>query len=268
MRSSQKFLIEKTANSIRQNILCSAEYGIPDIFESAKNLGFMIIRYPLGIYDILGAALCRGDDKIIFCNSSSILSREIFTVAHEIGHHALHLGGDCHEIRDSDFNDRDAREMEANYFAACLLMPEEKIHSFIRMELESKSAEQWEPLEIARIQAAFHVSFDSVLARLNALNILPQTVVDKLKSEKSLVSVTALLRIIGNGAELCSQSNVKKAPADFLKWVLYNYENKLIPKETLERALRYFDIPISEITDETTESSAKEDDLDNLIGRN
>jgi len=45
-----------------------------------------------------------------------LLSREIFSVAHELGHQKLHLSEQgLTIIKDDDFNDRDEYEVEANY---------------------------------------------------------------------------------------------------------------------------------------------------------
>lgn len=267
MMSSSRFIeIEKIANSVRPNCVCGSDYGISNIFESAEQLGYKLIRYPLGENDILGSAERRGDDKIIFSNSTVILAREIFTVAHEIGHHELHLSDDCILIKDPDFLERDIRETEANYFSACLLMPEEKVKSFVRLELENKPADKWTALDIAKIQTAFNVSFDMALARLNHICILPQPIVDMLKSEKSQTSVTALLKIINGTTNLCRPTLAKKVPAEFLEWVLYNYREKLIPKQTLEKAFQYFDSSIADVLVEDDNNAPQEDDLDALIG--
>lgn len=267
MMSSLRFIeIEKIANSIRPNCVCGTDYGISNVFESAEQLGYKLIRYPLGENDILGSAERRGNDKIIFSNSSVILAREIFTVAHEIGHHELHLSDDCILIKDPDFLERDIREIEANYFSACLLMPEEQAKSFVRLELENKPADKWTALDIAKIQTVFNVSFDMALARLNRISILPQPTVDVLKSEKSQTSVTTLLKIINGSTDLCHPSLAKKVPAEFLEWVLYNYQEKLIPKKTLEKALQYFDSSITDVLIDDDNDSLPDDDLDALIG--
>lgn len=81
------------------------------------------IRYPLGENADLGFTIKKDQDIVIFTNSSIRLSREIFTLAHELGHAVLHMEADSSFIDDSiTIADRstDEREQEANYFAACL----------------------------------------------------------------------------------------------------------------------------------------------------
>jgi len=67
----------------------------------AERLGYKVIRYPIGSNAFLGSSLLKDTDRIIFSNSSIILSREIFTVAHEIGHQKLHLSEQGHTNEES-----------------------------------------------------------------------------------------------------------------------------------------------------------------------
>lgn len=60
--------------------------GISDIFSFVNQQNIELIRYPFGKNTIMGFATIYDDKKIIVSNSSEILSREIYTVAHELGH--------------------------------------------------------------------------------------------------------------------------------------------------------------------------------------
>lgn len=59
--------------------------------------------------------------KTIYVNMSDNPARKSFTVAHELGHYLLH---DCDDVlyRGQNYSN-DPKELEANEFAACLLMP-------------------------------------------------------------------------------------------------------------------------------------------------
>lgn len=48
-------------------------------------MGYKLLRYPLGEKADLGFMIKKDNDIVIFTNSCSRLSREIFTLAHEIG---------------------------------------------------------------------------------------------------------------------------------------------------------------------------------------
>ncbi|MEA4846516.1 MAG: ImmA/IrrE family metallo-endopeptidase [Clostridiaceae bacterium] len=247
MNKSRQLIIEKNTENVR--VECNVtDYGFKDIFEASEKLGYRTIRYPVGAEAFLGFALIKDSERIVFSNSSLILSREIFSVAHEIGHQRLHLSEQGRTlIKDDDFNDRDELEVEANYFAACLLMPMDKVEKFIRLELKDKNIENWNGLDIARIQSVFNVSYDMVLIRLKALKILGDAIIEKLKMEKIEQTASKLLNVIGGNTELCKTTEVKKIPAEFLEWVISNYNEKLIPRKSLEAALRYVDLNADDV---------------------
>lgn len=80
----------------------------------------------------LAGMLLRDDEKIVIgVNSLHHINRQRFTIAHECGHLLLHKGKDVHIDRSFRINRRDERsskaidpeEIEANRFAAELLMP-------------------------------------------------------------------------------------------------------------------------------------------------
>jgi len=239
MNKSRRIAVEKAAENVR-NECHVIDYGLRDIFEAAGKIGYRIIRYPIGSESFLGFALIRDDERIIFSNSSSILSREIFTVAHEIGHHMLHLSEMSGTfIKDDDLIDRDETEIEANYFAACLLMPAEKVDKFVRLELCEKEANDWSNLDIARIQTAFNVSYSMALNRLESLHVINSTLHARLQNEKMETTTSELLRAISGNIDLSIPSGVKRVPEEYLEWVISNYREKLIPVESLKTALAY-----------------------------
>lgn len=264
MNKKKQRAIEKIAESVRAE--CNVtDYGLQNIFEAAEKLGYRVIRYPIGDDSFLGFALIKDTERIVFSNSSLILSREIFSVAHEIGHQTLHLSEMGRTIiRDDDFTDRDESEVEANYFAACLLMPVEKVEKFIRLELNEKEIAKWNGLDIARIQTAFNVSYDMALFRLKALGVLSEQLFEKLKLEKMEITTTKLLKAINGNVDLCKPTEAKKVPAEYLEWAISNYNDKLIPKKSLENALSYVDLDAEDFENPAGDI-ADEDDLDDLL---
>lgn len=264
MNKKKQRAIEKIAESVRDE--CNVtDYGLQNIFEAAEKIGYRVIRYPIGNDSFLGFALIKDTERIVFSNSSLILSREIFSVAHEIGHQKLHLSEMGRTIiRDDDFTDRDESEVEANYFAACLLMPVEKVEKFIRLELNEKEIAKWNGLDIARIQTAFNVSYDMALFRLKALGVLSEQLFEKLKLEKMEITTTKLLKAINGNVDLCKPTEAKKVPAEYLEWAISNYNEKLIPKKSLENALSYVDLDAEDFENPAGDV-ADEDDLDDLL---
>jgi len=266
MNKKRQLAIEKIADSVRVDCKV-AGYGIQNIFEAAGELDYQVIRYPIGRDSFLGFALIKDNERIVFSNSSVILSREIFSIAHEIGHQKLHLSEQgLTIIKDDDFSDRDEYEIEANYFAACLLMPKDKVDKFIRFELEDKSISKWSGLDIARIQNTFNVSYDMTLIRLKALGILDEKLIDKLKVEKLEKTISRLLNAVNGSVDLCKPMEAKKIPAKYLEWVVSNYNEKLIPIKTLEKALNYVDLKPEDLENLSEDEIEDEESLDDLIG--
>lgn len=246
--SRRKKEISDIASNTRK--LCRiSTHGINDIFEACEELGIYYIRYPLE-EGVLGASIRKDDVYIIFSNSSVVYSREIFSVAHEIGHIELgHLNTKENTIQlHTEYYDS-----EADYFAACFLMPKEDIFSSIE-ELEIS---QYSIIDIVRLQSVFNTSFDATVNRLNALGKINDNKVEELKNQKKENSLSIILRSIGNDASLCYKSNTKSISRDYLKWIQFNYSKKLISKKTAEKALGYLDIPfdVVDFHEETPTSS-------------
>jgi Zn-dependent peptidase ImmA (M78 family) len=77
--------IEQRSLQVRQEHSIQT-YGVKDIFSLIAQRGIHLIRYPFGKDKLLGFSTFFEGKKIIISNSSEILSREIFTIAHELGH--------------------------------------------------------------------------------------------------------------------------------------------------------------------------------------
>ena len=165
MQEFRRREIRIKADSVREKCKVS-RYGIIDLFKECERLGYKLIRYPLGENADLGFTLIKEMDTIIFTNTSNRLSREIFTLAHEIGHVILHMNKGGSFIDDSvtiSGKSTDEKEQEANYFAACLLMPADDVERFLDLELENFPDNGLSAMDIARIMSEFNVSFDMAL---------------------------------------------------------------------------------------------------------
>jgi Zn-dependent peptidase ImmA (M78 family) len=77
--------------------------------------------------DSCGMYCFENGQKKIYINQIMNGGRINFTIAHELGHHCLShtLNEFCHIYRklNYDTHAKDPQEVEANYFAACFLMP-------------------------------------------------------------------------------------------------------------------------------------------------
>ena len=92
----------------------------------------------------------------IYLNKKHSKTRQTFTLAHELGHYILHDG--CrYRIDQYEYGEEgSAEETEANYFAASLLVPEDKLQKISR-----------ETNDISVIAQYFGVSDSVVKVRIN-----------------------------------------------------------------------------------------------------
>jgi Zn-dependent peptidase ImmA (M78 family) len=152
-------------DAYEKKIACIGKPPIPveDIIERGLNLklAFIDFQKELGISGVLGATYI--DQRLICANQNLLKSgtegRLNFTFAHEIAHWVLHrqlvvstYGARCYRsrilCRTSDR--KKPIEWQADYFASCLLMPEDWINRGFQKVYGSK------PLKICNIESTFN----------------------------------------------------------------------------------------------------------------
>lgn len=97
--------------------------------EMVRRRGITLRKGDLG--EVSGLLVRDGDTAVIGVNSGQSRVRQRFTIAHEFGHFMLHEGMKEHvdhgyrvNFRNQESSlARDVEEIEANFFAASLLMP-------------------------------------------------------------------------------------------------------------------------------------------------
>ena len=270
MKNERKREIRRKAEFFREKCKVS-RYGIIDIFKECERCEYKLIRYPIGTEATLGFVKKKDKDIIIFTNTSVRLSREIFTLAHEIGHILLHIEQSKTFLDDTASilnTNTDDKEEEANYFAVCLLMPEEEISKFLDLEIDDFNKNGLNSMDIARIMSEFNVSFEMTLNRLESLNKISHLDRINLDIERNKRSVGNLLKSVGGNSKLNEVSMIRSIPHEYIDYVIYNYNHNAIPKETLERALVYYNLTYEDISDKIKiiEDTEDEEDIDDLIG--
>lgn len=147
----------------------------------AQRLGVEITRTDTQD-DLSGFLLRDGARKrnVIGVNASHSPTRQRFTVAHELGHFMLHEGEPIHvdgvgsyriERRSSKSSQGDEpNEIEANTFAAELLMPEE----FLRKDVENggEPVDLSDDEDIGKLAAKYQVSTTAMTFRLANLRFI------------------------------------------------------------------------------------------------
>lgn len=143
----------------------------------AKAEGILVIRRRFDDGDVSGMLFRDGDNHVIGVNSAHPRPRQRFTIAHELGHRALHPGRELIldvpvrvNLRDKTSSmATDLEEIEANAFAAALLMPERLIRDQIGKIPPGK---QHEPDDTATALASiFKVSIAAMNFRLVNLGL-------------------------------------------------------------------------------------------------
>jgi Zn-dependent peptidase ImmA (M78 family) len=133
------------------------------------------IRYEPFRGELSGMRLAQANGSVIGVNALHPRVRQRFTIAHEIGHLLLHPDDAFHldESLPIQFRDqrsstgKDETEVEANQFAAELLMPEEMVRRAV-VPWIGKSAED----AIEDLAGKFEVSVQAMTIRLTALRFL------------------------------------------------------------------------------------------------
>ena len=152
----------------------------PVPLERLAELCHASIRYEPFEGELSGMVHRRPDGSgVIGVNSSHSVTRQRFTIAHEIGHFLLHTDEDVHIDEKRPIGRRDdlssqavdACEIEANQFAAELLMPESLVREFVR-NLGSNHPETSVEEAIEELARAFRVSQLAMTYRLTNLRIV------------------------------------------------------------------------------------------------
>lgn len=152
-----------TAAILEEHDVRSAPVPIESI---VSNYGIALRKGPLG--DVSGLLVRDGQDITIGVNSEQVPTRRRFTIAHEFGHFLLHQGISTHVDHDYRVNYRsdlsslavDVEEIEANFFAATLLMPK----NFLDQENAFDALDSDEG--VGRLASKFRVSRHAMSLRL------------------------------------------------------------------------------------------------------
>ena len=125
------------------------------------------------------SGMCLKTDKykFILVNSNHPRGRQHFTIAHEFYHLFVQENHEVHACNPGI--NKDPREVEADYFASVLLMPEMGIRAMIPEE------ELWNKhiscSTVLKLEHYFSVSRSAMLVRLRALSLLSAEQYEKMK---------------------------------------------------------------------------------------
>lgn len=161
-RASKRTKPETAAAELRkellgQNSTCDC---VPDICELLENAGIKIFLSDFKVSKLFGLSIGEADGgpaMAINAGSKIPVERQIFSIAHELGHLVLHqdtYGKDSDELSDN-------QEREADAFAAAFLMPQEQ---FINEWNENRGL-HWVDA-VLKTKRHFKVSYQAVIHQL------------------------------------------------------------------------------------------------------
>lgn len=149
------------------------KYSLQPGFKFSKLLAEMNISYREECFEddgISAILITKGEKSLITSNSNHHINRKRFSIGHEMGHLLLNHKREL-DVKEEEkifFRNQtsslgiDSDEVEANYFSACLLMPEEKVKESVNMNISFEE-------NIENLSKLFKVSQAAMTLRLNFL---------------------------------------------------------------------------------------------------
>lgn len=145
---------------------------------AAERLGATVVREDFSNDDVSGVLIRDDGDTVIGVNKHHARTRQRFTIAHELGHLLLHAGKpvildkarvNFRDATSAMASDRD--EIQANAFAAELLMPRELVVQHARI-IADQYPDAHEDVLVGKLAELFDVSTDAMNFRLINLGII------------------------------------------------------------------------------------------------
>ena len=169
--------VERAAERARKILQEQRIATVPvDVERLAKRMGLRVIEEKLES-EISGMLYREGESAVILINRDDAPVRKRFSIAHELGHYYLHANSSVFVDRRVRYRDSNSsqgifrEEIEANNFAAELLMPEAQVfHETTRLRARRFTLGDEELIE--ELAKRFQVSRQAMEVRLANLGAL------------------------------------------------------------------------------------------------
>jgi len=144
-----------------------------DVYTMAQELGVAVVEESLDD-SVSGFLVVKNDKGIIAVNKNHHTNRRRFSIAHELGHFVLHrkqaklFVTNVYYRNGSSEKGVDPKEIQANAFAAALLMPENTLRELVGETAIDLSDEE----RVKSLAAKFEVSLQAMSVRLSSLNLI------------------------------------------------------------------------------------------------
>ena len=175
--STRREIDETVSGLLRKHQIFGAPVPVDRV---ATEEGLPIIEHALQ-GEVSGALISSNGVSAIAVNSAHHLNRRRFTIAHELAHAKLGHKGDQDHIdwkftvlrRDGKSSDAtDVQEIEANTFAATLLMPREFLIKDLKLQAGSNGEVELSNDQLAALARKYQVSETAMNFRLNNLGLI------------------------------------------------------------------------------------------------
>lgn len=147
---------KQRAEKAAQRLLAFADVDtLPIPVEAIAHAAGCVVKYAVLDDDLSGMALHKDGIRAIIVNAAHHKNRQRFTIAHELGHHQLHFDlleqgvhVDKAIFRRDQYSAAGVNkfEIEANHFAAELLMPKKQIRKIVSPSIDLQDDDQIGPL--------------------------------------------------------------------------------------------------------------------------
>ena len=170
-KSVGKRLARERAKEVYQEYKVNGGTLPVSIDELVRHKGIEVVGFKAPSSDLAGALLVDHDDAVIVVNRENPKQRQRFTLAHEFGHFLLHREpGDAIFHRDERSSQgTDRIEIDANAFAAELLMPADEVRQRVA---KLESIDLLNDSMASELAKEFGVSFQAMSIRLQQLGIV------------------------------------------------------------------------------------------------
>ncbi len=175
--STRQEIEEKVAALLKKHEIHGAPVPVDRV---ATNEGVLILEHALQ-GDVSGALICSNGVSAIAVNSAHHLKRRRFTIAHELAHFLLGHKGDQDHVdwkftvlrRDGKSSEaNNIQEIEANSFAANLLMPKEFLFKDLRLQAGNNGEVDLSNDQLSALARKYQVSETAMNFRLINLGLI------------------------------------------------------------------------------------------------
>ncbi len=179
---------------LQREAVLAAEYVLADldpepggripIFDLIEDRGIWLSFQPLD--QLLGVYQRVGDVAGIAINAARPITLQRFTAAHELGHHELGHRSHLDDSRNIEAATSDPNELQAQTFAASLLMSEMSVESRLEHRGHDPDRPQLTALDVYCLSVELGVSYQAAVTQLRNLGKITAAAAQRIYKRKPL----------------------------------------------------------------------------------